>query len=147
MGTQERAVIERARSELHYGACVCLIGGIAAVVLSPVSVDRAPAVFAGGVAALSLAPLLLSANNMRKGADGSAIAWACVALPVIFLSALLSLHFIHPSRLLGLVSCDAMANDCGLAPPISWLPVILFTACCILLTISIFVGRAASRRV
>jgi hypothetical protein len=123
-------------------ASACLVVATFATILDSSSVDRSAAVFVDILAVFLLAPLLLSVWSVIQANYGSAVAWSYVALPIVVFSTLLSLHFIRPSRLLGLVSCDAMANDCGGAPLTRWVPVILLASCNVLLALSIQASKA-----
>lgn len=124
-------------------ASACLVSGMIAVVVGSASPGASAPGFTDLWAALALIPMLLSAGNMHHARYGPAVAWGYVALPPLALSALLAVHSLHLSGLLGLKSCDAMADDCGVAPLGLWLPLILFVASGVLLAISLEMSKVS----
>lgn len=105
-------------------ACVALGGACVAYALVAGGADEVEFVaFFGG---LAMAALAFAVRNAFRGENGSAVAWAGVALPIAILLTFLSLHFVGPGRILGTTQCDVMAGDCGPQPRWHWVPFGLF---------------------
>lgn len=95
---------------LGFGTCWLLVvtGGGVAVIL-----------FASSTA---LVPLFQAARHSRRGEPGLAATWSAIGLPVVFLLLWPAMHAAQVGHLLPGFQCDAMADDCEIAPWQDWVP-------------------------